>query len=86
MSAFLMALQYFPYVLQAVMAVEQSIGSHPGATKKAVVMGVVTAAAGVGESVSDPKVAAISGLIDTVVATLNKVGIFGKSTPAVPAK
>lgn len=82
-AALLLALKYFPYVLQGVVAVEQSIGSQPGATKKQVVLGAITAAAKVGGQVEESHIAVISSLIDATVAALNASGAFGK--PAVQA-
>jgi hypothetical protein len=77
-------MHYFPAVLQGVIAVEQAVGSsQPGATKKQVVMGAITAAAKVGGQVDEQHVAAISTLIDTTVGALNQAGVFGK--PAAPA-
>ena len=76
-------MHYFPAVLQGVIAVEQSIGSSPGATKKQVVMGAITAAAKVAGTVDEQHVQAIAALIDSTVGALNAAGIFGK--PAPPA-
>ena len=75
-------LKYFPYVLQGVVAVEQAIGSQPGATKKQVVMSAVTAAASVGQTVDEQHVQVVSKLIDSTVTALNQAGVFGKPTPA----
>jgi hypothetical protein len=77
-------MKYFPVVLAGVVAVEQAIGSQPGATKKQVVLGAITAAAKVGEGVDESHVEAISHLIDSTVAQLNAVGVFGKPVPAPP--
>ncbi len=78
MNALLLALKYFPYVIQAVVAVEQSIGSQPGATKKQVILGAVQAAAKTAGTVDEQHVKAISGLIDATVGMLNTVGAFTK--------
>ena len=73
-------LSYLPYVLTAVLGVEQTVQAMPGASKKALVLSAVTVASKVGEQVPDTHVQAISQLIDSLVATLNASGIF-KSTP-----
>lgn len=70
-------LKFFPAVLTAVVAVEQAI-TAPGATKKQIVLGSITAAAKVAETVDDADVQAISTLIDTTVGSLNAAGVFGK--------
>lgn len=76
MSIFATIMRFFPYVLQAVMAVEAAIGSAPGATKKQVVLSAVDAAAKVGATVDQPTAAAIGATIDAAVTTLNATGIF----------
>lgn len=81
MNYFLLVMRYFPYVLQAVTAVEAAIGSAPGATKKQVVLNSVTAAAKVGATVDEAHVSAISNLIDTTVSALNASGLLGKPAP-----
>ena len=79
-------LGYLPYVLAGVMAVEQTVSSAPGATKKALVLSAVTAATQVGEQVPDAHVQAISHLIDSIVSQLNAAGVFGHApTPIKPA-
>ena len=92
-SAFAAFLKYLPSVISGVAAVEGVIGSGNGATKKALVLNAVTAAATVGEQVPEAHVAGISKLIDLVVATLNSTNLLGFGHPAntvapalVPAK
>jgi hypothetical protein len=80
MKALLLALKYFPVVLQGVVTVEAALTGAPGATKKAVVMSAIAAGAKVGETAPNEDVQAVSALIDSVVATLNQTGWF---TPAV---
>ena len=75
-------MQYFPAVLQAVVAVEHAIGSQSGASKKQVVMSAVSAAAKVGAGVNEQHVQVISQLIDSTVTALNTAGVFGKSATA----
>ena len=78
MKYLLLALQYLPSVLAGVKAVEASLAGLKGADKKQVVLSAVTAAAGVGETVPEDHVKLVSGLIDSVVATLNQSGAFAK--------
>jgi hypothetical protein len=76
MKYFLLALQYLPFVLQGVQAVEGTLAGTKGADKKLVVLAAVTAAAHVGESVPEDHVKLVSGLIDNVVSLLNANGAF----------
>ena len=84
MQWLMLIVRFLPDVLRAVIAVEQAIGSQPGATKKQVVLGAITAAAKVGGSVDEQHVSAISTLIDSTVGALNTAGVFGKA--AAPVK
>lgn len=80
-------MQYFPYVLAAMIGVEQSLGAGNGATKKQLVLNAVTAVASVGEQVPESHVAGISNLIDSTAVTLKAANLFGfgsSVTPAVP--
>ena len=89
MQTIVSLLEFFPFVLQAVKAVEDNYSAEPGATKKELVLSSVLAAAKVGESVPNATVTLISGLIDSTVTALNASGIFTHaaktSTPAAPA-
>ncbi len=78
-------LGYLPVVLQAVTAVEATIKDAPGASKKQVVMDIITTVAAAGEKFPDTHVQQISGLVDVVVGTLNKSGVF-ESRTATAAK
>ena len=78
-------LAYLPVVLQAVTAVEATIKDAPGASKKQVVMDIITTVAAAGEKLHEAHVQQISGLVDVVVGTLNKSGVF-KSPTATAAK
>lgn len=69
-------LQLFPAVLQSVVAVESTVGSLPGASKKELVLASVSTAAKIGQTVDESHVKAVSTLIDDVVASLNKTGVF----------
>jgi hypothetical protein len=83
MKYLLLALQYLPYVLQGVTAVELAVGAGKGQSKKQLVLNAVIAGAKVGETVPEDHVKLIGGLIDSVVSDLNTAGVFGKSP--VPA-
>ena len=74
---------YLPVVLQGVTAVEATIKGASGATKKQVVMDVITNVAAAGEKIPEAHVQQISGLVDAVVGTLNKSGGFTSSTAAL---
>lgn len=78
-------LQFFPFVLQAVKAVEDNYKSEPGAAKKQLVLDSVLAAAKVGEQVPQATVALISTLIDATVSALNASGIFTHAPKPSPA-
>lgn len=81
MKWLILALQLVPHVLQAVKEVNTLSAS--GATKKAIVMGAITAAAQVGEQVPDQTTALVSSLIDDQVKKLNDSGIFTKAASSV---
>ena len=84
MNFFLLAMQFLPYALQAVVAVEGVIGSQSGTTKKAVVMSAVLAANQVAGTVPESHVKVVSALIDTLVGGLNAAGVFGKTVTTAP--
>lgn len=70
MNALLLALKYLPYILAGVQAVEVSLAGAPGASKKAVVLSAISAAAAVGDKVPEDHVQVISALIDSTVGAL----------------
>ena len=72
-------LAYLPVALQTITAVEASVQA-PGATKKQVVMGIITAGTQAAEKIPEAHVQQIAGLVDMVVGALNTAGVFGKST------
>lgn len=84
MKLFAEIFQYFPLVLSGIVAVEQTIGSESGATKKTIVLNSIQAAAKVAENAPAVPVAQISTLIDDVVATLNNSGVFNHGIPPAP--
>ena len=69
-------LTYLPVALQAITSVEATIKNASGASKKQVVMDVITAGAAVGEKIPEANVQQVSGLVDVVVGSLNKSGVF----------
>lgn len=80
MKALSLILSYLPGVLMTVKAVETELADHPGATKKAVALGAIQAAAQVaGQTIPNAQVQAIGALTDGVVATLNASGVFQSS-------
>lgn len=82
MNIFLTILKYLPDILRGVKAVEDAVGPGHGATKKAILLSGITAAAQVGATVDNQTVAAIGATIDHVVGLLNSSGVLG--TPPAP--
>lgn len=74
-------LKYGPTALTAVQAVESQVGAGNGATKLQLALAAVLTVAHAGESVPVATVQAISGVIDTIVSTLNGLGVFKKAAP-----
>jgi hypothetical protein len=72
----ILILQLLPYVLQAVVAVEQALPNASGTTKKAVVMSTVDAATQAGTQVSPDAVKALAAAVDSLVAVLNQSSVF----------
>jgi len=83
MSWFLTAVKYFPFIMQAVIAVQSAMAGAPGAAKKSVVMAAVQSVASVGESIPDAHVAGISKMVDDVVGSLTATNFAGFGTSAV---
>lgn len=75
---------YFEPVLNAVIAVETALQSAPGASKKQLVLDAIASGAQAFEQIPEAHVQGIAALIDTIVGTLNKSGVFGHA--AAPAK
>jgi hypothetical protein len=86
MSYLLQALKYFPAILAAVYAVEQTIGAGKGETKLATVLSCVTAVAGIGEQVDNKQVQLISGMASGIVGVLNNSGVFNHGPATTEAK
>ena len=86
MGKLLIGLKFLPMILQAVVAVEQSIKGAPGSTKKEVVLGAIKAGAqAVGKSAPTEDLQVAGALIDQVVTTLNSGGVFTGSTAVAAA-
>lgn len=84
MNKLLLVMQYFGIVLGAVMQVEQTVGSEmPGTAKAKVVLDAIQAAATIAQqTIPDAHVQYITGLINTIVGSLNASGVFQHKTPA----
>ena len=80
-----LVIAYLPVVLQTVTSVEATLKSTPGASKKQVALDIITAAATAGEQLPEEHVQQISGLVDVVVGSLNKSGVFASSTAKATA-
>ena len=76
MTIFEIALRYVPYILSAIMQVEQAMAGAAGATKKALIMTAVEAASKAGEQVPEQHVQMVSGMIDSLVQALHERQIF----------
>lgn len=80
MNTLLQILKLLPQILAAVIGVESVITApQSGATKKQLVLDSIDAVAKAGEASDVKVVAAISALIDNIVASLNKSGLFQKA-------
>jgi hypothetical protein len=79
MNVLLNIIKLLPTILAAIMAVEQIVTTpKSGETKKQIVLDSIAAAAKVGAGADEKTVAAVSVLIDSLVVTLNKSGVFAK--------
>ena len=74
-----LVIAYLPVVLQTVTSVEATLKNTAGASKKQVALDIITAAASAGEKLPEEHVQQISGLVDVVVGSLNKSGVFASS-------
>lgn len=78
-------LKYLPFILQAIFAVQATVPTLKGETKKQIATTMVTLAAGVVGAAPDAHVAAIGGVIDGLIPSLQAVGLLAKDqTPALP--
>ena len=76
MDWFRLIMSYLPVILQAVVAVEQTIKGSPGEAKKQVVLDTIQGAATGQTELPAIPVHALSAMIDTTVASLNSSGVF----------
>lgn len=72
---------YFAVVLAGVKSVEENYANEPGASKQKLVLDSIIAVSSIGAQVPEVHVQAISAIINSVVGTLNAVGIFKKTAP-----
>lgn len=78
MKAFLLIAKYLPLVMGTVSAVEQTVHA-PGQTKAQVALDTIQTVSQIaGETVPEAHVQLIASLIDGVVSTFNKTGVFAK--------
>jgi hypothetical protein len=83
MNVLAFLIKILPTVLEAVIAVEGIITTpKSGATKKQLVLDSLDAVAKAGEAADNKTVAGISALVDNVVTSLNKGGIFTSTKTA----
>jgi hypothetical protein len=83
MKALFLIAKYLPIVMGTVSAIEQNVQA-PGKTKAAIALDTVKTAAGlVGQTVPEPHVQLITGLIDGIVDVFNRSGIFQKTVPPI---
>ncbi len=79
MSILKFILQNLGAILQGVIDVEAAIKA-PGATKKQILIGAITAGAKDTEKITDAHIAAVGAVIDASVSALNAAGVFGHTT------
>jgi sensor domain CHASE-containing protein len=73
--------KYLPVVMGTVVAVEQNVHA-PGKTKAQVALNTIQTVSQIaGEAVPEEHVQLVTGLINGVVDTLNKTGVFQKTQP-----
>ncbi len=84
MNFLIIALKYFPYILQAIKITEDALSGQniKGQDKKSVVMSTVKSAVELGEKIPEDHVKVISTMIDQIVTVLNAAGIFNSSKTA----
>ena len=86
MKTFLLIAKYLPLVMGTVAAVEQTVHA-PGQTKAQVALNTIQTVSQIaGQTVPETHVQLITGLIDGVVDTFNKTGVFTKGSPGAAAK
>ena len=86
MKTFLLIAKYLPLVMGTVAAVEQTVHA-PGQTKAQVALNTIQTVSQIaGQTVPEAHVQLITGMIDGVVDTFNKTGVFMKGSPVPAAK
>ena len=81
MKTFLLISKYLPLVMGTVAAVEQTVHA-PGSTKAQVALNTIqTVSAITGQTIPEPHVQLITSMINGVVDTFNKTGVFTKAAP-----
>ena len=86
MKTFLLIAKYLPLVMGTVAAVEQSVHA-PGQTKAQVALNTIQTVSQIaGETVPEAHVQLITSMIDGVVDTFNKTGVFTKGSPGPAAQ
>ena len=76
-------LKLLPGIIQTVVAVEGAVsGAAKGATKKQIVMTAIQAGATAAESIPEQHIQLVSTLVDNVVSSFNKAGIFQTTSSA----
>ncbi len=86
MKTFLLIAKYLPLVMGTVAAVEQSVHA-PGQIKAQVALNTIQTASQIaGETVPEAHVQLITSMIDGVVDTFNKTGVFTKGSPGPVAQ
>lgn len=73
---------YFPVVVGAVASVQTAFPHASNESKKQVILDVIKAGASIGENIPETHVQAISKLIDDLITSLKKNGIFEANPPA----
>lgn len=86
MNWFLLIAQYLPLVMSTVTAVEQTVHA-PGATKAKVALDTIQMVSQIaGQTVPETHVQLIASLVNGVVDTFNKTGVFTKASLVPAAK
>ncbi len=87
MSWLTLVIQYLPFVIKAIIAIESAVKDASGQTKKAIVMAAITAGGSVGEAIPESHIAGISKMVDSTVSLFNATNYVGFGTSApVPIK
>ena len=86
MFKYLSLLRYLPILLSIIPHVEALFGAKEGEAKKAAVIGLTVAVLNAaGMNVKPAQLQALSELVDEIVGTFNRLGVFHKDGDAAPA-